>query len=86
MSDDPAFDIQDVDRDGIPDMLDTQIDPAPLDQMTADLAPLNEPSTEEALLELQAQKQRESLMTSTLTNIANMKHESLKKIADNLRG
>jgi len=30
--------------------------------------------------------QRESLMTSILTNIANMKHESLKGIANNLRG
>lgn len=31
-------------------------------------------------------KQREALMTSVLTNIANMKHESLKGIAQNLRG
>ena len=30
--------------------------------------------------------QRQSLMTSILTNIANMKHESLKAIAQNLRG
>ena len=30
--------------------------------------------------------QRESLMTSTLTNLANLKHESLKAIANNLRG
>jgi hypothetical protein len=33
-----------------------------------------------------ARKKRESLMTSILTNIANMKHESLKAIANNLRG
>jgi hypothetical protein len=33
-----------------------------------------------------ARKQRESLITSVLTNIANMKHESLKGIANNLRG
>jgi hypothetical protein len=32
------------------------------------------------------QVQRESLMTSVLTNIANMKHEQLKGIAQNLRG
>ena len=33
-----------------------------------------------------AQKQRQSLLSSVLTNIANMKHESLKGIAQNLRG
>ena len=32
------------------------------------------------------QQHRETLMTSVLTNIANMKHESLKGIAQNLRG
>ena len=39
-----------------------------------------------AMMTLQMKKQRESLMTSVLTNIANMKHESLKGIAQNLRG
>jgi len=34
----------------------------------------------------EAVKQKESLMTSVLTNIANMRHESLKAIAQNLRG
>ena len=41
---------------------------------------------QQAMMTLQAKKQRESLMTSILTNIANMKHESLKGIAQNLRG
>jgi hypothetical protein len=31
-------------------------------------------------------QERESLMASVLTNIANMKHEALKAIAQNLRG
>lgn len=39
-----------------------------------------------AMMTLQAKMQRESLMMSLLTNIANMKHESLKGIAQNLRG
>ena len=41
---------------------------------------------QQAMMTLQAKKQREALMTSLLTNIANMKHESLKGIAQNLRG
>jgi hypothetical protein len=44
------------------------------------------PPEQQAMMILQAKKQRESLMTSLLTNIANMKHESLKSIAQNLRG
>jgi hypothetical protein len=44
------------------------------------------PPEQQAMMTLQAKKQRESLMTSVLTNIANMKHESLKGIAQNLRG
>jgi len=104
MLDDPDLGFQDVDRDGIPDVLDIQIDPAPSDVIANESGfgdadadgipdaldiqgtPAGDPSPEEALLELQARKQRESLMTSTLTNIANMKHESLKDIAKNLRG
>jgi hypothetical protein len=104
MTDEPVFEYQDADRDGIPDVLDIQIDPAPFDVMATEsrlgdadvdgisealdvqVTPAGEPSTEEALLELQAKKERESLMTSTLTNIENMKHESLKGIAKNLRG
>jgi hypothetical protein len=104
MSDESGFEYGDVDRDGIPDVLDIQIDPAPIDLMAmesgygdadADGIPdaldvqvtqAGEQSTEEALLELQAKKQRESVTTSTLTNIQNLKHESLKGIANNLRG
>ena len=37
-------------------------------------------------LDAEVGPERESLMTSTLTNVANMKHESLKGIAQNLRG
>jgi hypothetical protein len=44
------------------------------------------PPEQQAMMTLQARKQREALMTSVLTNIANMKHESLKGIANNLRG
>ena len=46
----------------------------------------NLPAVQGNLLELQKKMQKESLMTSVLTNIANMKHESLKAIAQNLRG
>ena len=81
MSDDPAFGFQDVDRDGIPDVLDIQVDPAPFDVMAIEsgfgdadadgipdaldvqVTPAGDPSTDEALLELQAKKQRESLMS-----------------------
>jgi len=104
MRDDSDLGFEDVDRDGIPDVLDIQIDPAPFDVMATEsgfgdadadgipdaldvqVTPAGDPSTDEALLELQAMKQRESLMTSTLTNIQSMKHESLKDIAKNLRG
>lgn len=41
---------------------------------------------QKSLMELQQKMQRESLMSSVLTNIANMKHEQLKAIAQNLRG
>jgi hypothetical protein len=44
------------------------------------------PLEQQAIMTLQAKMQREALMTSILTNIANMKHESLKGIAQNLRG
>src|SRR6266516_6874903 len=104
MSDDPAFGFQDVDRDGIPDVLDMHVDPPPMDVMAmesgfgdadaegipdaldVEVTPAGEPSTDDDLLGPQVKKQRESLMTSTLTNIQNMKHESLKGIAKNLRG
>jgi hypothetical protein len=51
-------------------------------------APLtnNLPAVQGNMQELQKNMQKESLMTSVLTNIANMKHEALKGIAQNLRG
>ena len=48
----------------------------------APVAPLHEEVTNKTA----SSRQRESLMTSILTNIANMKHEALKGIANNLRG
>ena len=104
MSDESAFEYSDVDRDGIPDALDMQVAPLPMDVMAmqsslgdadadgipdaldAQVTPAGEQSTDEALLELQAQKQRESVMTSTLTNIQNLQHEARKGIVENLRG
>jgi hypothetical protein len=60
-------------------MIDIQIDPEPVD-----LAPLSEPLTEEQRLEMQRPAPDESLLTQT--NIQEMKHQSLKGIAQNQRG
>ncbi len=81
MTDEPAFDYPDVDRDGIPDVLDIQIDPVPVD-----LAPMTGPLTDEQMLEMQRQADEQRLTNQTLTNIQEMRHESLKGIAQNLRG
>lgn len=47
---------------------------------------VNLPAVQKNMLELQKKMQQQTLMTSVLTNIANMKHEQLKGIAQNLRG
>jgi hypothetical protein len=81
MSDEPELEYHDLDRDGIPDMFDLQVDPAPVDG-----SPMDAPLTEEERLEMQRQAQEQAGMTTVLTNIQNMKHESMKNIADKLRG
>ena len=81
MSDDTVLGFQDVDRDGIPDVLDIQVDPAP-DQF----APMTEPLTEEQVLEMQDQADKQRLLNQTLTNVQQMRHEAVKDITKNLRG
>jgi hypothetical protein len=81
MSDDQAFGFEDVDKDGVPDMIDREVDPAPVE-----FAPLREDLTNEELLEMQRQADEQGRVNETLTNVQNMKHESLKGIAQNLRG
>jgi hypothetical protein len=81
MSDDPALSFQDVDQDGIPDVLDVQIDPAPVD-----FSPRSEPLTDEQRLEMQRQAEQARLLDQTLTNVQQMRHESMKGITENLRG
>jgi cell division protein FtsX len=81
MTDEPMSEYQDVDRDGIPDVLDVSVDPAP-DQ----LAPMTETLTEEQVLEMQDQADKQRLLKQTLTNVQQMQHESVKGITDNLRG
>jgi hypothetical protein len=44
------------------------------------------PPEQQAMMKLQAKKQRESLLTQTATQLINMKQEMLKQIAGNLRG
>ena len=71
----------DRDRDGVPDSIDAQVDePGAYEAMDADADGVPD------ALDAEVGPERESLMTSTLTNVANMKHESLKGIAQNLRG
>jgi len=81
MSDDSAFGFQDVDRDGVPDLIDRDVDPAPVE-----FAPVREELTDEERLEMQRQAEEQGRVDQTLTNVQHMKHESLKGIAQNLRG
>jgi hypothetical protein len=81
MSDDPVLEYQDVDRDGIPDMLDIQVDPAPVE-----FAPMGEALTDEERLEMQRQADEQNKTNQVLTNVQQMRHEALKDITDNLRG
>jgi hypothetical protein len=82
MLDDPDLGIEDVDRDGIPDMLDIQVDPP----STEFAPPLSEPLTDEERLEMQRQADEQSKLNQTLTNSQQTRHEALKDITDNLRG
>jgi hypothetical protein len=82
MLDDPDRGFEDVDRDGIPDMLDIQVDPPPIEFAP----PLSEPLTDEERLEMQRHADELNKMNQTLTNIQQTRHEALKDIADNLRG
>jgi hypothetical protein len=92
----PTAEAWDQDGDGIPDSIDASVDvgagpePAQLDARFSPeelemLSAIGDPE-QRAMTELQIRKERESLMSGTLTNIGNMKHESLKGIANNLRG
>jgi hypothetical protein len=81
VSDEPELEYHDLDRDGIPDVLDVQVDPAPVD-----VFPLDVPLTDEELLETQRRAEQQAQMESVLTNIANTRHESAKSMADKLRG
>ncbi len=82
MFDDPELGFEDADRDGIPDMLDIQVDPVPVEFAP----PLSEPLTDMERLEMQRQAHEQSLQDQTLTNIQQTRHEALRDIADNLRG
>jgi hypothetical protein len=81
MFDDPEQGFEDVDRDGIPDVLDIQVDPPPVV-----FAPLIEPLTDEQVLEMQDQADKQRLLNQTLTNVQQMRHEAVTDITKNLRG
>jgi hypothetical protein len=81
MTDEPVIEYEDLDRDGVPDMIDREVDPAPVE-----FAPLREGLTEEELLEMQRQAEEQGQVDQVLTNVQHMKHESLKGISQNLRG
>jgi hypothetical protein len=81
MTDEPELEYEDLDRDGVPDMIDREVDPAPIE-----FAPLRDDLTDEERLEMQRQADEQGQLNQTLTNVQNMQHESLKGIAQNLRG
>jgi hypothetical protein len=81
MTDEPVFEYQDMDRDGVPDMIDREVEPAPVE-----FSPLRDDLTDEELLEVQRQAHEEGRVDQVLTNVQHTQHESLKGIAQNLRG
>jgi hypothetical protein len=82
MSDDSDLGFQDVDRDGIPDVLDIQVDPPPVEFAP----PMSEPPTDEERLEMQRQADEQSKLNQMLTNVQQMRNEAVKDITKNLRG
>ena len=72
----------DRDGDGIPDVLDMQVD-APSANEPVDVDADGVP---DAIDPHVTSPEEAEQMTNTITNIGNMKHEALKGIAQNLRG
>jgi hypothetical protein len=66
-------------------MLTTIIAGAPLQSFDEQMLMMRLPPEQQAMMQLQARKQREALITSILTNLMNMRHEQLKQISQNLR-